>query len=274
MGRKAKSLDSSSSTEGKDVVLGVRIPGDLALKLDKLTEERKTNRSIEVNRALEFLVNAISCPRCNTLNQYDSFQCSVCGYPLPKYQKIIDELIISAQKYLDMFEWLNVCASACSEKYDKLTWLISKESDTIQTEINKVISPYVDEYTSYMALVNTLNQVEKRIKSGKYTATHRKTIEYPSYLDSENDGDAMSIISSVISIYELSDINKNKLYDEIRLAGSSHSGIEYHKFQKLYAEFEIHSLHLEVVNNSLRMADILLNTIETLIDNKLSEIRG
>ncbi|HJK78900.1 MAG TPA: ribbon-helix-helix domain-containing protein [Methanocorpusculum sp.] len=78
---------TESAPGTNDVFVNVRMSPDLVEKLDLIKKRRKTNRTKEVIRAVEFLVDAIECPRCGTLNSEKSVVCSVCQTNLIEYKE-------------------------------------------------------------------------------------------------------------------------------------------------------------------------------------------
>lgn len=87
----------NAEPSSEDVFVNVRMQKDLVQKLDRIKNERGTNRTKEVVRAVEFLVSSITCPRCGALNPENGVQCSVCGTKLG----VLDELIHNLQEMYD-----------------------------------------------------------------------------------------------------------------------------------------------------------------------------
>lgn len=65
-----------------DTFVNIRMPNALVEKLDHLKDIRGTNRTKEVIRAVEFLVDAKTCTKCGALNPVNGVNCSVCGEKL------------------------------------------------------------------------------------------------------------------------------------------------------------------------------------------------
>lgn len=90
-------MAENTESGSEDVFVNVRMQKDLVEKLDRIKNERGTNRTKEVVRAVEFLVSSITCPRCGALNPENGVQCSVCGTKLG----VLDELIHNLQEMYD-----------------------------------------------------------------------------------------------------------------------------------------------------------------------------
>lgn len=69
------------------VPVSLRMRADLVDELDELKWKNRSDRSKEILRACEFLVKAVECPQCGTLNAQNSVVCSVCKTDLVKYKE-------------------------------------------------------------------------------------------------------------------------------------------------------------------------------------------
>ena len=87
----------NAEPSSEDVFVNVRMQKDLVQKLDTIKNDRGTNRTKEVVRAVEFLVSSITCPRCGALNPENGVQCAVCGTKLG----VLDELTHKLQEMYD-----------------------------------------------------------------------------------------------------------------------------------------------------------------------------
>jgi len=67
--------------------VSLRMKKPLVDKLEDMAWESRTDRTTQITRACEFYVNAIKCPKCETLNDSRSNYCSVCSTPLSNLAK-------------------------------------------------------------------------------------------------------------------------------------------------------------------------------------------
>lgn len=135
-------MDEISDT---DVFVNVRLPRPLVDKLDEIKNERGTNRTIEVTRAINFLVNAQTCPECGTLNDIDAVVCSCCEKKLDNFREMVGELREVFDKFSALLEEIRKMRGEYEEMYDKISWLINKQKPELVTRIKSLLSP-LDNY--------------------------------------------------------------------------------------------------------------------------------
>lgn len=271
MGRNLKPLDDFESSDKKEFTIGVRLPVDLVRKLDELAVKRKTTRSNEVYRAVEFLVDSITCPECETINSGYSFQCSYCGSPLSKYRQSIDEFILEIKGFIGCVDRLKRGIDECKIQFERLKWLVSREDQIIQAELNRLINPLYETYLSYLVKLDDVFDYYSKIH--EIASIKKETlldVFSPSYSSDQEIPFETKILREVISLYYYSINSEDNIYSMIgcRVA----LGLDYNKFQNL--EYLFKSIHLSkilILDEYLNLLNKLLGTIETLIDLELKK---
>jgi hypothetical protein len=70
----------------------VKMDAVLVEKIEDKRREMKTDRTTQIEKACEFYVTAITCPKCATLNDQKANYCSVCLKPLSQIAKEKDRM--------------------------------------------------------------------------------------------------------------------------------------------------------------------------------------
>jgi len=104
---------SQDSGETKSVT--VRLRKQVVDALDERAWKNHTDRTKEVQAACDFLIQSITCPNCQTLNDGRSNYCSVCSTPLSESAKekercenVLSEIFKHDPLYRDFLERLNL----------------------------------------------------------------------------------------------------------------------------------------------------------------------
>lgn len=249
--------------EGDDTILvGVRVPAELVKRLDNYVDKRGTNRTIEVIRGVEFLVSSLECPICNALNSGGSSICSVCGSPLNKYKEMLNTLLSDYESIKDIMMSIKDKNDKSIDRYNKLIWLINRESDLVKSKLMDVIQKYADKYSSLTnGISNLLNFRFERIENGsKYANEYLDLIPYES--EFIHVGVSLEILSCITKLNEL---KESEFYDTDKLP--------YSILLKLDSANREERVSLVEFDGQIDLGDNILDIIEALIDSNLPSIR-
>lgn len=102
--------------------VALRMEDTLIYRLDKIAEEKGSNRSKIMIEAAEYYTKAIECIRCGALNPYNGVECSVCGASI--YSE--EEIAARGDKGLNQERWQNILLKTFEDGDDYSKYLIKK----------------------------------------------------------------------------------------------------------------------------------------------------
>lgn len=163
MGRSVTPLNEKAINSGelKDVVMGLRVPAPLAKRLDDYVSARGTNRSLEINRAIEFLVSAEECSKCHTLNAAGSHFCSKCHSLLWDSISDLESIVKTYNEILANVAYLKKSLSESYETVKKIKWFVEKQDPNVKEKIIPVFNSLTKGYAlGYVTTKDIISQLE------------------------------------------------------------------------------------------------------------------